>query len=200
MLLSLRMGKVGDKRQIILDLLGAYRPVDEQDQNQAHQITEFIQSHPDCFERSHSQGHITGSAWVVDESHRKVFLTHHKKLNKWLQLGGHADGNPDILSVALREAKEESGLENIRALPIGIFDVDIHLIPPISQEPAHFHYDIRFAFEALGSQNPKASAESHQVAWIDLERLSDVTSEEALQRMNRKWKEWLQNPKAINFP
>ena len=111
-------------------------------------LRRFVEDNDDCFERSHRSGHITGSAWIVDLKREKVLLTHHHRLDKWMQLGGHADGDPDVLRVALREAREESGVEEIRALSESIFDVDVHEIPPRGDEPAHLHYDVRFLFEA----------------------------------------------------
>lgn len=179
---------MADRRGSILQLLKGYQPLDDHDREQAHRLTEFIQIHPECFERTLLSGHITGSAWVVDGSHKRVLLTHHKKLNKWLQLGGHADGEPDILQVALREAKEESGLSNIRPLSSDIFDLDVHAIPARAGEPAHYHYDIRFLFEAGDSTPFVVSDESINLAWIEIDRVRDVSVEESLLRMVRKWK------------
>ncbi len=76
-------------------------------------IYRFVDEQPTCFERSLSIGHITGSAWIVDLNRNQALLTYHRKLNKWLQLGGHADGDPNVFNVALREAQEESGLKEI---------------------------------------------------------------------------------------
>ena len=92
-----------------------------------HKFLELLTDYPDCFERNCEFGHITGSAWLVDPD-EKVLLTHHKKLKKWLQLGGHSDGVKDVLAVATREAMEESGLEVV-ALDTEIFDIDVHKIP-----------------------------------------------------------------------
>src|SRR5882672_1965365 len=80
------------------------------------------------FQRTHLPGHITGSAWVVNPEKTKTLLVHHAKLNKWVQPGGHADGDENILNVALREAEEETGLKDMKPAE-GIFDLDIHLIP-----------------------------------------------------------------------
>src|SRR5207245_6935322 len=107
----------------------AYRPYDDREAAMVGRLRRFVTEHADCFERSLQTGHITGSAWVVDIDRSHALLTHHRKLNKWLQLGGHADGDPDILRVALREAREESSLESIRAVSEAIIDIDIHLIP-----------------------------------------------------------------------
>src|ERR1043166_7436421 len=112
-------------------------------------VARFLEllSHQDCFQRPHLPGHITGSSWIVNKDRTKTLLVHHAKLNKWVQPGGHADGEENILNVALREAEEETGLKKLNPNQ-NIFDVDIHLIPARKDFPEHFHYDIRFLVEA----------------------------------------------------
>ena len=98
----------------------------------------FVKDNPSCFARENLLGHITASAIIIDYSFENILLTHHRKLNKWLQLGGHSDGDPDTEAVAMREAKEESGLEDLVFLTWGqggeILDLDIHLIPQNKKE------------------------------------------------------------------
>lgn len=148
---------------------------------------DFVASHPDCFERGLKTGHVTGSAWVVDRAGTRVLLTHHKKLNMWVQLGGHADGDSDVFRVARREAEEESGLESVVPVSGQIFDIDVHRIPARGDEPEHFHWDIRYAFRAAGSEAYAVSDESHDLAWIEIRDLPSVTREESMLRMARKW-------------
>lgn len=131
-------------------------------------FTEFIRSVPDCFSRDFPARHITGSAWILDASRTACLLTHHAKLDRWLQLGGHADGEEDVAAVALREAREESGLSSIRLLTPHIFDIDIHLIPANSKQQAHDHYDIRFLFEADSGEPLSVSSESKDLVWVSL--------------------------------
>ena len=145
----------------------------------------FIDSHPDCFERSCQVGHITGSAWIVNRAGDRVLLTHHRKLGRWLQPGGHSDGDPDTLEVALREAREESGLD-VRALDEAIFDLDVHLIPARGHEPAHYHYDVRFLVQAM-EERFRVSEESCALAWVPADRVGVFTSDESVLRMARKW-------------
>jgi len=87
----------------------------------------FLQSHPRVFERGHEQGHFTGSAWLVSADGTRVLLMHHRKLDRWLQPGGHTGGDADLARVALREAHEETGLAGLR-IEDGIFDIDRHRI------------------------------------------------------------------------
>lgn len=140
-----------------------------------------------CFERTHLPGHITGSAWIVDSSRTQVLLVHHAKLNKWVQPGGHADGDENILRVALKEAEEETGLKEFNILnPHKPFDVDIHLIPQRKEFPEHFHYDVRFLMEANPNEAIHVSEESHDVKWIKLDDLEKYSQERSVLRMKEK--------------
>lgn len=140
-----------------------------------------------CFERTHLPGHITGSAWIVDTSRTHVLLVHHAKLNKWVQPGGHADGDENILRVALKEVEEETGLKEFRIMdPKKPFDVDIHLIPKRPDFPEHFHFNVRFLLETDPSALIHVSEESHDVKWIRLDDLERYTQERSVLRMKEK--------------
>lgn len=128
-----------------------------------------------CYHRDHLPGHLTGSAWILNAQQSQVVLVHHAKLNKWLQPGGHADGDENILNVALREAMEETGLTNLTLLTDGLFDIDIHPIPERNNFPAHDHYDIRFAFLAAPNEALERSEESLDLKWIALEEVARLT-------------------------
>ena len=142
-------------------------------------------AHP--FDRDASDGHFTGSAWLVSTDGQRVLLTHHRKLNRWLQLGGHADGDSDLAAVALREAYEESGLPSLRS-ESAIFDLDCHWIPARGEEAGHWHYDVRYVVHAIGSEVFALSNESHALAWMPIAQLAaDNDSDESLRRMANKW-------------
>jgi len=149
-------------------------------------MIQMIEASEDCFLRSRLAGHLTGSAWVVDPTRRRTLLTHHRKLDKWLQLGGHADGDGDLLAVALREAQEESGLRNLRVVAAELFDVDRHLIPARKTEPAHWHYDLRFMIEADPAEPLTVTHESKDLAWIEVAQVPSLNPEESMARMVRK--------------
>ena len=146
----------------------------------------FVQAHENCFDRSLREGHVTGSSWIVDRPHKHCLLTHHKKLGRWLQLGGHADGDSQVMRVATREAEEESGLKQLALVSREIFDIDVHLIPEREQEPAHYHYDVRFLFEADKNEMLVVSEESNDLAWVPLASIEDYSCEESILRMVRK--------------
>ncbi len=150
------------------------------------QFRGFLDASPDGFERTRRDGHFTGSAWLVSADGERVLLTHHRKLGRWLQLGGHADGDPDLAAVALREAEEESGLAGLRLEP-GIFDLDRHRIPARGEEPEHWHYDVRYVIRAT-DEGFAISAESLALAWRPVGSIAeDPSADESLRRMAGKW-------------
>ncbi len=173
-------------RSDILRKLRNYSPTDSRDINCRDRIITFVERNQNCFERSFQPGHITGSAWITNHARNRFLLTFHSRLNLWLQLGGHADGNPDVLAVALREAREESGLEIIHCLSPEIFDLDIHRIPGHQGVPEHYHYDLRFLFEADDSQPLIVSDESHDLRWLTGIEILQLTQEVSILRMLRK--------------
>ncbi|PCI38080.1 MAG: NUDIX hydrolase [Thiotrichales bacterium] len=146
----------------------------------------FIETHPNCFSRALEIGHCTGSAWLLSPDSKQVLLTHHRKLELWLQLGGHADDNPNLFDVALQEAQEESGIKAIMPLSMDIFDMDIHLVPEYQGTPAHEHFDIRFIFQAE-NLNFKISAESLDLKWFAEADFLNIEMEASMARMVKKW-------------
>ncbi len=180
-------------RRPLLALLARYLAQRPGDVAVASRVAGFVLAHPDCFERSCLEGHITASAWILSPDHRRVLLTHHRKLDRWLQLGGHCDGEPDPRDVALREAREESGLERFRFLPNAAdplpLDLDIHPIPAHGSEPEHLHLDVRFLLVAEPGQELRVSEESNALQWFERERLADWIEEESLLRLERRARE-----------
>ncbi|HZZ18828.1 MAG TPA: NUDIX hydrolase [Opitutaceae bacterium] len=150
------------------------------------QTMRFVTEHPDCLLRTCLKGHLTGSAWIVSPDRRMTLLTHHGKLDKWLQLGGHADGDPDLLAVAMREANEESGLTRIRPVTRALFDVDRHRIPARGDEPEHWHHDLRFMIEADPAEPLVISSESKELSWVEVAKVTSLNPEESMARMVRK--------------
>ena len=146
----------------------------------------FIKNNHECFENTHKKGHITGAAFILDNNLDHTLLTHHAKLNRWFQPGGHSDGNHDTKSVALREAEEETGLKTLEFINEGIFDVDIHTIPTNHKMPEHKHYDIRFLLKADISEKYIVTHESHDLKWVKLAEVKNYSDDKALLRMVEK--------------
>ncbi|RPE81995.1 NUDIX hydrolase [Vulcaniibacterium tengchongense] len=148
---------------------------------------ELLDDPADPFRRERLAGHFTASCWLVDRAGARVLLTHHRKLGRWLQLGGHADGDRDLARVALREAEEESGLGGLTVEP-GLFDLDRHWIPARGDVPGHWHYDARFVVRAGTDERYVVSEESHDLAWREIAGIAgDPQADESLRRMARKW-------------
>jgi len=178
-------------RKFILNHLNSHIPTDPIEKQMLIDMIQFVEENERCFDRNLTAGHITGSAWLVDKSLNHVFLTHHKKLNQWFQPGGHSDNDANTLAVAMREASEESGIEDVFIQPYfdRIFDIDIHTIPARKDEPEHFHYDIRFILEADMNQPLKISDESHEIKWVPLEEVENYSQERSILRMLKKMKQ-----------
>jgi len=174
------------RRNQLLDLLSEYLERFPEEEKVVSRVETFVRENSACFERSLTSGHITGSSWIVDLNRSHALFSHHKKLNMWLQLGGHADGDPDVFRVALKEAEEESGLKRIMPLSHQIFDIDVHLVPDGGS--GHYHYDIRFIFEADRQEKLVVSDESHSLAWTELDTIEEVVTEPSILRMYSKAK------------
>jgi 8-oxo-dGTP pyrophosphatase MutT (NUDIX family) len=173
-------------RQPILEKLCAYKPADDHESQMLSDIIGFIKDNPNCFERSLLTGHITGSCWIVNSDYSYTLLIHHYKLDRWLQPGGHCDGDNDVMSVAMKEAEEETGLI-VTPVSDEIFDVDVHTIPSRGDVPEHKHYDIRFLFVAdMNADLLLNKRETKDIRWVRLEQLQELSTEESLIRMQKK--------------
>lgn len=156
-------------------------------------MQELIQKCPNCYERSNLVGHFTASALILNETMSKILLMHHKKLNMWLQMGGHCDGDSNPLSVAIKEAQEESGIRSIIPLSEDIFDIDIHLIPSSTKEHAHYHYDVRFLLKSQNDLELTKNHESNDLQWFDINVKNLPTQEYSILRMIEKIPTYINN-------
>jgi len=165
--------------------LRAHRAEDDAEARHLARIAAFVEGHADPFDRRIPEGHLTGSAFVIGDGGRRVLLLHHRKLQRWLQPGGHADvGETAGEVVALREAREETGLEGLRlhaAAPRPL-DVDVHLIPARLGEPAHEHLDLRYLALADEGALVPARAEARVVKWFEWKELGPLDLDPGLLR------------------
>ena len=171
----------------LIEAFRRYRDQWQGDANVVAQFEDFAQTHADAFKRSNLMAHFTGSAWLVSADGDRVLLMHHRKLDRWLQPGGHADGDTDLARVALREAQEETGLAGLR-VEGGIFDIDRHRIPARGDEPEHWHYDVRYVLRAGADERFTINQESRALAWRPVDEVAkDESLDVSLRRMARKW-------------
>jgi 8-oxo-dGTP pyrophosphatase MutT (NUDIX family) len=150
-------------------------------------MLELLASGRDCFSRSCFPAHFTGSSLVVSSDGRQVLLHHHRKLDRWLQFGGHCDGDENVLRVAQRETYEESGIEGLILASPRPFDLDIHPIPEKDNEPAHWHYDVRYVLIAPEGAVYRTSSESLALKWFHWEDLAALSLDTGLRRLLDKW-------------
>lgn len=180
------------------ELLAGYAPYDEDEAAMVRQLQVFLaglQEPQAAFGRElagagSQQGHVIGSAWVINDDGSRAVLVHHAKLNRWVQPGGHCDGEGDVFAVARREAREETRLDVMRLphnlVAHGLFDVDVHRIPEYWNTLEHLHYDVRFLLQADAWMPPVVSAESRAVRWVGLEEALALNSSPSIARMIAK--------------
>lgn len=167
----------------------AYDNIEEE---MINRMITFIQSHENPMDQKLEAGHLTGSAWIVNQERTKALFTHHTKLGMWLQLGGHAElQDRSIKDTALREAQEESGLRSVKFITEDILAVDIHLIPERKGFPDHFHYDVQFLFEADENELLSITEESQDLRWIPFAKVPKYNNELSIIRMLEKSKKLL---------
>jgi 8-oxo-dGTP pyrophosphatase MutT (NUDIX family) len=146
-------------------------------------VLDFVDRHPDALHRSCVEGHFTGSALVVEEGTGRILVLFHRKLQRWLQPGGHADGDANLAAVALREATEETGIDGLRVDPRPI-DLDIHRVEPPGEAP-HDHLDVRYLVVAPRGARAEGNHESEDLRWVSLDELGGFGVDEGTVRMAR---------------
>ncbi|MFP5255945.1 MAG: NUDIX hydrolase [Acidimicrobiia bacterium] len=159
------------------------RPGDEDHEAARARILAFLDAHPDALHRSCRNGHLTGSALVVDPASRRVLLLFHAKVRRWLQPGGHADGDGCLAHVALREASEETGIAGLAVVTPAI-DLDVHLFRSATgAEPDHLHLDVRHLVVAPPGATALTNHESHAHAWVGADDLARYQVDRGTVRM-----------------
>lgn len=172
-----------------LNFIEKYQAKESTEQLFKEQLLALVQRQPDRFaDRTLAEGHVTASAWILNENLTQTLLIHHGKLQKWFQPGGHIEPQDTSLwEAAKREAMEETGLTQLAAWPnFEIFDIDIHAIPAGKELPEHLHYDIRFAFVAEAELLIPQLSEVSSVAWVALDDMKKYNNTDSITRMVNK--------------
>lgn len=160
-------------RESLKEQLKKYRTPYEEESQYVEDFLKLLEDE-DAFLRSRLEGHFTASAWIVNKRRTHTLLTLHRKLNRWLQLGGHADGVENLAEVAMKEAFEESGLKTLELVDASIFDIDRHIIPAHNGIPEHHHYDVRYLIQGDIQEPLVLSNESISLAWITFDSVQDM--------------------------
>ena len=148
-----------------------YPPFNEQEEKDKALILGWIRNNENAFSRENTVAHITASAWVVNKDRSKVLMVYHNIYNSWSWLGGHADGETDLLSVAIREVKEEAGISNVRPVSEEIFSlesltVDGH-VKKGNYVSSHLHLNITYLLEADSEEQVSVKADENSgVMWF----------------------------------
>ena len=169
----------------LLAQLRTYQPADEAEYGHRQAMLDLLATTPDPFARTRfAPGHVTASCFVVDGDGR-LLLHHHRRLDRWLQMGGHVEGDEWPEAAALREGAEESGLADLESL--GLLDLDVHAIPAGRGEPGHDHFDVRYlARTARPGAITIDQAESLDLAWMTLDRAAELMPGAESHRVIRK--------------
>ena len=177
----------------LLEELRSYRAADPLESQHHRAVLDLLSFSASPFSRAHFvPGHITASCFIVDPSSGRLLLHHHRRLNRWLQMGGHVEPGESAVDAALREGREESGLADLALLSGGIVDVDVHEIPAGKGEPAHSHFDIRYVARTATPQAIAIdTAESNDLAWVELDRALPLMNETASWRVMMKIRKML---------
>ena len=164
--------------------VAAYDAPDDQQADVQRRMLAFLDAHPDALWRSCLTGHLTGSALVVDATHERVLLLFHRKVQRWLQPGGHVDGDANLPAAALREATEETGIEDLRVV-VPAIDLDIHEFRATG-EPSHLHLDARYLVLAPPGAQVRGNHESEALRWATLDELPGLDVDQGTIRMARR--------------
>ena len=170
------------RRVTLLEELEQYRPWNEQEERDRTELLRRLRSGEDLYTRDNSAGHLTASAWVVSPDRRQVLMAYHNIYDSWSWLGGHADGDHDLLAVALREVREESGLTAVRPVSRSIYSVEILTVDGHEKRGAyvssHLHLNVTYLLEADPTAPVRRKPdENRAVAWFGLEEAVAASSE-----------------------
>ena len=182
------------RHENLLGQLQRHRPADALEAVHHQAMVNLLTNAHTPFSRDHfDPGHFTASLFIVDPVSGRLLLHHHRRLGRWLQMGGHVEGDEFPDAAALREGREESGLGDLELFG-GIFDLDVHPIPAAQGEPGHQHFDVRYIARTFVPDRVRLDrSESNDIVWVPLRSAIPMMNEEASTRAIRKIERLLAN-------
>jgi len=178
------------KPQSLFEILEQYLITPPEDSQVVERFKALLINAEAPFSRNQYPGHLTASCFVVNPSRSSILLLHHRKLKKWLQMGGHCESEVSLEAVALREAQEETGSSSIRLIDSRAIDLDIHWIPALKGEPAHEHFDVRFLGVCEAPENlQRSEEETTDLQWFSWEEAFRIAQEKSMHRVFKKIRE-----------
>ena len=166
----------------IVEEIKKYRPCNEQEQRDKAVILAFLENNEDAFLRSNLLAHMTASSWIVNPQRTKTLMVYHNIYDSWSWTGGHADGETDLLAVALREAREETGIAHVRPVSPEIFSLEVLTVDGHEKRgeyvSSHLHMNLTYLLEARESDTLHICREENSgVAWFALEDALKASTE-----------------------
>jgi 8-oxo-dGTP pyrophosphatase MutT (NUDIX family) len=178
----------------VISLLERHTPADASEAASITRCIDMCRVNPDIMNMSCEAGHLTGSALILHPPSRRILLNHHAKLRRWLQFGGHFDYETEAHRVAMREAREESGLSDLAfadpGQPPAPFDIDAHVIPAHGDRPEHWHLDLRYLLLTASPDAARASDESTQIRWFSFDEAMALGLGDEMRRLIGKAAAW----------
>lgn len=171
-----------------------YAPYNEQEENDKQMMLQYIDTFEDVLTRENKMCHFTASNWIVNKQRTKVLMAYHNIYQSWAWTGGHCDGDSDLLHVALKEAKEETGLQNLKVISDGIYGIQILTVNSHKKRgkfiPSHLHLDCCFLLEADEEEALRIKEDENSgVKWIDIDKAVEITNEEQMKPIYQKLNE-----------
>lgn len=177
-----------------------YKPYNEQEEKDKQTILQYMENFDDVLTRNNEFGHFTASSWVVNKERTKVLMIYHNIYQSWAWTGGHADGEADLLNVAIRELKEETGVTNVKVLSPDIFSLEIICVNGHVKRgkyvSSHVHLNVTYLLEVDEKEMLKIKEDENSgVKWIKIEEVEKVVNEKwveknVYQKINEKLKQW----------